>query len=206
MRGQMVLIKNLAVVGLVGALAWAMPAVASLQPDAGGVTPDPTTIVSTPEARGTDTAICLGLECRLLQQQSAVKAVAIASGAPAPATTLDRPSLFPEPRSATSAGKFLASLSNGDERSAGPSSDRDAAPLLFTMIGPASVATQFCIDDGGLLGHSTCKPIVDRPRHCEIFTDGQSPACRPDAPEPGTVLLLGIGLLGLAAVRTRRRS
>jgi len=86
---------------------------------------------------------------------------------------------------------------------------KNAAPPSGTRealaVAPGSSGTQLCFDNGNSIGlSSTCAPAIPPPKHCEIFSGDQSPACRLDAPEPGTLLLLGIGLLGLTVMRRRR--
>ena len=69
----------------------------------------------------------------------------------------------------------------------GPKTHSDEDPVLFTVIAPPRTNGQLCVDEqniGGIL--PSCKTIT--------------PSV---VPEPGTLMLLGIGLLGLAVARIR---
>ena len=71
----------------------------------------------------------------------------------------------------------------------GPKSHTDEEPVLFTVIAPARTNGQLCVDEQNIAGVlPSCKSIAP-----------------PTAPEPGTLMLLGIGLLGLAGARIRSR-
>jgi hypothetical protein len=141
-------------------------------------------------------AACSASQCGLSELKSAARAIALSAGAkPAPAA--DRPAMTPDSKSLGATSQKLG-----------------VEPVLFALIAPNSDArSQLCIPDGNLLGMpSTCggsNPTGPNSTYnCEHNNPrfGMKIECRigNDAPEPGTLLLLGIGLLVLAAARTRR--
>jgi len=171
-------------------------------------------------------AACAASQCDLLEQQSAVRALAVTAGASVPQS--DRPAVLPD-RLWAQGGASIAVAKPG----------ADVAPVLFAVIAPTPVANgQICVEEGNLLGLApTCRSQhvslnsfsssncpnggfdrFGRKSECERPGDTQDPCpngpgfdrfgmkvvCRiGDAPEPGTPLLLAIALLGLAAIRVR---
>lgn len=198
------LIDNLAVVGLATILWGMVPATASVQPDFSRAAGSESTVAGPNEGLSNDTVDCRAMQCGLLDQRAASRAVAIAAGA-TPAATSYAPSMFP----ALNAGSSGVGAPNNpqtmnDRNLAAGSLNVEVQPALFSLIAPGSADTRLCIDNNNLLGlKSNCSPAIPPPKHCEIFTDDQNPACRPGIPEPGTLLLLGMGLLGIMAVRGR---
>ncbi len=160
-------------------------------------------------------------------------ALAVAAGA-GPATTMNRPSVVPDPWR-----KGPYGVSGGTFSTTGPKQTSDVDPVLFTVIEQSRVAQgQLCMEEGNLLGlaptcrsqHASLNSLSSincpnggfdrfgRKSECERPGDTQDPCpngpgfdrfgmkvvCRiGDAPEPGSLPLLGIALLGLAAARVR---
>lgn len=198
------LIDNLAMVGLATILWGMVPATASVQPDFSRAAGSESTVAGPNEGLSNDTVDCRAMQCGLLDQRAASRAVAIAAGA-TPAATSYPPSMFPALNARSSGvGALGNSQIMNDRNLAAASPNAAVQPALFSLIAPGSADTQLCIDNGNLLGiKPNCAPAIPPAKHCEIFTDDQNPACRPGIPEPGTLLLLGIGLLGIMAVRGR---
>jgi hypothetical protein len=177
---------------------------------------------------GADAGACAASQCDLLEQQSAVRALAVTAGASA-ASRSDRPAMLPDSLGARG-GASIAAAKPG----------ADVEPVLFAVIAPTPVANgQICVEEGNLLGLApTCRsqrvalnPLSstncpngfgsdrfglkglchtpgDDPDPCPngpgFDRFGMKVVCRiGDAPEPGTPLLLAIALLGLAAARAR---
>jgi PEP-CTERM motif-containing protein len=166
-------------------------------------------------------AACAASQCGLVEQKSAVRALAMAAGASLD-QPMDRPAIIPE-----------------KVRTA-PNSSSDEEPILFTVITPSRLGrSQFCLEEGNLLG---LDPTCARPRSAaglsssldcsngiglnrfgRVCNPGEDPdpctngvglnrvgalLCRPpgQAPEPGTLVLLAMSLLALAAARVRHKA
>ncbi len=154
---------------------------------------------------GTDTA-CLGLQCGLIAQQAAARAIAAAAGAKVAPTT-SSPSMLPDLKS-------VASVEGGPSATNNPSVRAAVEPALFAVLAPVATPSGaqdlLCVDGGNLLGlGSTCNPPKQPDLGGGCVFDGRLLSLKASCsvavvPEPGTLFLLAIGALGFAAVRRRQ--
>ena len=189
---------------VLGCLLWVVaPAWASLHPEAREGAALEREIFAPTAASDHDTIDCRAMQCGLLTERSASRAVATAAGARPPSTSYG-PSMFPELALGPRGAGAVSGLQSPNDGSLGGSLASTAVePALFTIIEADSANSPFCIEAGHLLSiRPSCK--TPQPKPCSLFTDGQNPPCTPGAPEPGSLLLFGTGLLGLVVVRTRK--
>lgn len=193
---------------LVGVLAGTAPVSASVLRDSGTVTASHEVLNRTPSV---DSAACTSSQCGLVDQRSAAAALAMAVGA-RPTLPSYGPAMVPD-----SFRTSVAGASGGIPSTLAPRSGTDVEPVLFSVIAPAAVAHgQLCMEEGNLLGlDATCKRLPPSSISVSGYNCpkdahdrfGMKIACRVgiDIPEPGTLVLLGIGFIGLAAARLRIR-
>lgn len=198
------LIQIVVMVALAGVLSGAVPAAASVAPELGDGAKIGREILGPDGPSNPDAIVdCRAMQCGFFAERSASRAVATAAGAK-PLSTSYAPAMVPELTTGPRGSGSVSGLQTPDGSALGASlGGPPVDPAVFALL-ESSDDPRFCIEGGHLPSiRPSCKAPHAKP--CDLFsTDGQSAPCGTAVPEPGTLLLFGMGLLGFVAARGRR--